>query len=1204
MAADRCTNGWQFWVDRGGTFTDIVAKSPDGRLLTHKLLSENPEHYIDAAVQGIRVILGIESGREIPAGLIDTVRMGTTVATNALLERRGERLVLVTTRGFADALRIGYQTRPKIFARHIELPSLLYESVVEVSERYSADGEELLALDINAVRAGLQAAYDDGIRAASIVFMHAYRYPAHEQSAADIARQIGFTQISVSHQVCPSIKFVGRGDTTVVDAYLSPILLRYIEHIAVELGHARLMFMQSNGGLADAAFFHGKDSILSGPAGGVVGAVKTAVMAGFSKIISFDMGGTSTDVAHYSGEYERTFETQTAGVRIKAPMMSIHTVAAGGGSILHFDGGRLRVGPDSAGADPGPVCYRRGGPLCVTDANVMVGKIQAHCFPKVFGPGADQCMDEQLVQEKFATLAAEIESETGRKISPLEAADGFLKIAVENMVNAVKQISVQRGYDVCEYTLNCFGGAAGQFACRVADALAVTSVLVHPYAGVLSAYGMGLAEQRLILERAVQAVLDEALVSKLHSVFAALKAEGCAKMSAQGIDESKISLLQKLHLRYQGSDTTLLVDFSSYAEICAAFAQQHRSQFSFITPEKALIVDAVLLEVIGHGEQMSGHHIVIEQSTTPVEVQEQVKIYSGGKFYTAALYQRCELNPGNRIVGPAVIIETNATTVVEAGWDARVGVNRELLLKRIQAQPERTAVGTHVDPVMLEVFNNLFMSIAEQMGVVLQNTSYSVNIKERLDFSCAVFDADGALVANAPHIPVHLGSMEKSVQIIARSRRACMKAGDVFMLNSPYNGGTHLPDITLITPVFDKTGNLLFYTACRGHHAEIGSITPGSMPAQSTHIDQEGVLINDFLLVQAGHLREDETRELFTSGCYPSRNFRHNLGDLQAQIAANEKGLCELHKMVSHFGLKTVHAYMRHVQSNAEEMVRRVIDQLQDGLFVYKMDIGARIKVSIRVDKIKRTAEIDFSGTSAQLGCNFNAPSAVCTAAVLYVFRTLVDDDIPLNAGCLKPLRIIIPKGSMLDPVYPAAVAAGNVETSQALTDALFGALGTAAASQGTMNNFTFGNKSRQYYETICGGAGAGSGYNGCSAVHTHMTNTRLTDPEVLESRFPVLVQSFAIRRGSGGQGAYCGGDGVIRRLCFRESMTASILSGHRRVPPYGLAGGFPGQVGRNYVERFDGTFIELPGNAQVEMLPGDCFVIETPGGGGYGKEK
>ena len=1194
---------WQFWIDRGGTFTDLVARRPDGTLLTHKLLSENPERYADAALQGIREILGLDGAGAFPADDIDAVKMGTTVATNALLERKGERTVLVITEGFGDSLRIGYQNRPKIFARRIELPELLYERVIEVGERYSAEGEELRPVDLAGARAALEAAHADGIRSAAIVFMHAYRYPDHERAVAALAREIGFTQVSVSSEVSPLMKLVGRGDTTVVDAYVSPILRRYVDRVASELGDVRLMFMQSNGGLADARYFQGKDSILSGPAGGIVGAARTAAMAGFEKLISFDMGGTSTDVAHFDGEYERAFETLVAGVRMRAPMMRIHTVAAGGGSILHFDGARYRVGPDSAGANPGPACYRRGGPLCVTDANVMVGKIQAKFFPKVFGPDGDQAMDESVVREKFAALADEIERTTGDKRTPIEAADGFLKIAVENMANAIKQISIQRGYDVTEYTLNCFGGAGGQHACAVADALGMTRVFVHPFAGVLSAYGMGLADQRVLRERAVEAVLDDTLMSELDKSFADLEADGRAEMARQGVDADKVACVRKVHLRYEGTDTALVLDYGTRKEIVAAFEDAHMQQFGFIAPEKSHIVEAISAEAIGGAEDVEDPEQEVASATaTAADPLATVDMYAAGETHGTPVYDRDHLPPGSKIDGPAILIEATSTTVVEPGWAAEVTARNHLVLTRVVPLPHRVAIGTQADPVMLEVFNNLFMSIAEQMGVVLQNTSYSVNIKERLDFSCAIFDRQGDLVANAPHIPVHLGSMGESVKSIIRQREGTIKAGDVFVLNAPYNGGTHLPDVTVITPVFDEAGEeILFYVASRGHHAEIGGTTPGSMPPDSSHIDEEGVLIDNFQLVDAGRLREKETEALFLGAKYPTRNFHHNLGDLKAQIAANEKGVQELRKMVEHFGLDVVQAYMQHVQDNAEESVRRVIEALKDGQFTYETDFGAHVSVAITVHPKTRSATVDFTGTSEQQDNNFNITSAVAVAAVLYVFRLMVEDDIPLNAGCLKPLEIIIPDNCMLNPKYPAAVVAGNVETSQVITDTLLGALGLAGASQGTMNNFTFGNANHQYYETICGGDGAGPDHDGATAVHTHMTNTRLTDPEILEWRFPVILESFAIRHGSGGTGAHRGGDGAVRRVRFREAMTASILSGHRRIAPYGMAGGEPGALGRNYVERTDGAVDELSGTDSTEMNPGDVFVIETPGGGGFG---
>ena len=1197
---------WQFWIDRGGTFTDVVAKQPDGALVTHKLLSENPEQYEDAALQGIRDLLGLEAGEAIPATAVSAVKMGTTVATNALLERKGDRTVLLITHGFADALRIAYQARPRLFDRHIVLPDLLYERVIEIDERLSADGKVVRPLDLESARPGLEAAFADGIRSLAIVLMHGYRHGAHEMALAELAREIGFPQISVSHAVSPLMKLVSRGDTTVVDAYLSPILRRYVDRVAAELGDARLMFMQSNGGLVDARFFQGKDSILSGPAGGIVGAVRTAAMGGFDRIIGFDMGGTSTDVSHYNGEYERAFETLVAGVRMRAPMMQIHTVAAGGGSILVFDGARYRVGPDSAGANPGPACYRRGGPLTVTDCNVMLGKIQPDFFPQVFGPGADRPLDAEIVREKFAALANGIRAGTGDARSAMEVADGFLRIAVENMANAIKEISIQRGYDVSEYTLACFGGAGGQHACLVADALGMTRVFIHPFAGVLSAYGMGLADIRVMRERAIEESLDDDLVARLAAPLDVLAADGRAEMARQDIAEENTEILRKVHLRYEGTDSALVVDYGDRAAIVAAFEAAHRQRFGFVVPDKVHIVEAVSVEVIGVTETVEDPERAPRRASGAPEALAEIAVTMAGETRTAPLYDRETLDPGDRIDGPAIIKEATATTVIEPGWRAEVTPRDHLVLTRVVALQREAAIGTEVDPVMLEIFNNLFMSVAEQMGSVLENTSYSVNIKERLDFSCAVFDRIGQLIANAPHMPVHLGSMGESVRTVIRERRGTMNPGDVYVLNAPYNGGTHLPDITVITPVFDEAATgpapeILFYVAARGHHADIGGITPGSMPPDSRTVEEEGVLIDNFLLVDKGRFREAELLALLASGPWPARNPAQNVADLKAQIAACEKGVQELRRMVAHFGLDVVHAYMEHVQDNAEEQVRRVLDVLTDGRFVYPLDDGSRIAVAITIDKAARTARIDFTGTSPQQPSNFNAPSAVCRAAVLYVFRTLVADEIPMNEGCLKPLDIVIPEGSMLSPVYPAAVVAGNVETSQCITDALYGALGVLAASQGTMNNFTFGNERYQYYETICGGAGAGPDFDGTDAVHTHMTNSRLTDPEVLEWRFPVRLEDFHIRRGSGGRGRHRGGDGTVRQVRFLEAMTAAILSGHRIVPPFGIDGGEPGALGRNWIERADGTRTALSGTDKTEMNPGDVFVIETPGGGGYG---
>ncbi|MEQ9368973.1 MAG: hydantoinase B/oxoprolinase family protein [Coleofasciculus chthonoplastes F3-SA18-01] len=1259
-------NGWQFWIDRGGTFTDIVARRPDGQLVIHKLLSENPDRYTDAPVQGIREVMGIKADAPIPTEQIDAVKMGTTVATNALLERKGDRTVLMITKGFRDALRIGYQNRPDIFAREIILPEMLYERVIEVEERYSAHGEELIPVQIDATRQQLQAAYDRGIRSCAIVLMHGYRYPSHEQELANLASAIGFTQISVSHDVTPLMKIVSRGDTTVVDAYLSPILRRYVNQVSSQLAgdissqsinnqqSIRLMFMQSNGGLTDARTFQGKDSILSGPAGGIVGAVQTSQLAGFNQIISFDMGGTSTDVAHYNGEYERTFETEIAGVRLRTPMMSIHTVAAGGGSIVKFDGARYRVGPESAGANPGPASYSKGGPLTVTDCNVMVGKLQPEFFPKVFGLDGNLPLNDQVVREKFSQLAADI----GDNRAPEAVAAGFLAIAVEKMANAIKKISLQRGYDVSNYTLCCFGGAGGQHACLIADALGMKQVFLHPYAGVLSAYGMGLADVRTLRERSVEAKLTEELLSigtpdiaPLEEIFTELIASGKEEIETTNIGESTpidSQVICKVHLKYQGTDSPLIIDFGSSAEMRQQFEAAHRQRYGFIVEEKALIVDSVSVEVI---QQMDvpEEPVIQRHRSEPPQPVAKVQMYTANAWHETPVFKREELQPGDSITAPALIIETTGTNVIEPGWQAEVTERNHLILKKTQQSKVKSQQSTvnsqqselsYPDPVTLEIFNNLFRSIAEQMGTTLQNTSYSVNIKERLDFSCAIFDGQGQLVANAPHIPVHLGSMSESVRSLIEAYGDSLQPGDVYAINNPYNGGTHLPDVTVITPVFldesgitdtidqtsksstkstntssldlnkppfesrarvDKNPSPLFYVASRGHHGDIGGITPGSMPPDSTTVDEEGVLLDNFKVVESGRFREKELSELLLSGTYPVRNITQNIADLQAQIAANEKGVQELRRMVKQSGLDTVQAYMGHVQNNAEESVRRVIDVLKNGNFTYNLDTGGQIQVAIRIDRENRRATIDFTGTSAQLSNNFNAPAAVCKAAVLYVFRTLVDDDIPLNAGCLKPLDIIIPEGCLLNPCYPAAVVAGNVETSQVITDALYGALGVMAASQGTMNNFTFGNENYQYYETICGGSGAGIEFDGADAVHTHMTNSRLTDPEVLEWRFPVVLEQFGIRGNSGGKGKQCGGNGVIRRMRFLQPMTAAILSGHRVVAPFGLQGGKAGAVGKNYVERQDGTVEELGNTAVVEMDTGDVFVIETPGGGGFG---
>lgn len=1192
---------WEFWIDRGGTFTDVVGRRPDGTLVTRKLLSHDPARQQDAAVAGIRVLLGLRADEPVPADRIAVVKMGTTVATNALLERRGEPTVLLVTEGFRDALRIAYQNRPRLFDRHIVLPEAVYARVIEVPERVDAHGHLVRPLDEAAVAEALAAAHRDGLRSAAVVLLHGYRHPAHEARVATLASAAGFTQISCSHEVSPLIKLIPRGDTTVVDAYLSPILRRYVDEVARELAGIRIMFMQSNGGLREAAHFRGKDAVLSGPAGGVVGMARTAAQAGHHRVIGFDMGGTSTDVSHYAGAFERELGTQVAGVRMRAPMMSIHTVAAGGGSVLHFDGRRYRVGPDSAGAVPGPACYRRGGPLTVTDANVMLGRVQPAHFPAVFGESGDRPLDAAVVRERFTALAEEV----GGGRTPEEVAAGFLEIAVLNMANAVKKISVQRGHDVTRYALTSFGGAGGQHACAVADALGVDTVLVPPLAGVLSAYGIGLADATAMRERSVEAELDDpGTHARVTSLCAELADLTRAELRIDGLPDTAITTHARVLLRYAGTDASLQVDLASPEELTAAFTAAHRARYAFVL-DRPLVVEAVSVEAVGragpHGPvQVAGVAPDVRPGT--LAPRTTVRMYSAGTPHDAPLHRREDLRPGDGVDGPAILAEADATTVVDSGWRATATDTGHLVLRRVTPRPARVAAGTDVDPVLLEVFNNLFMAIAEQMGVRLENTAQSVNIKERLDFSCALFDAEGNLIANAPHIPVHLGSMGESIKEVLRRRRDDLRPGDVYAINDPYHGGTHLPDVTVVTPVFDDTGHALrFLVASRGHHAEIGGITPGSMPAFSRTVDEEGVLFDNWLLVRDGRLRETETRALLTGARHPSRDPDTNLADLRAQIAANEKGIEELRRTVEEFGLDVVQAYMRHVRANAEESVRRIVARLHDGAYRYETDDGAVIQVAVRVDRERRSAVLDFTGTSPQRPGNANAPTAVVMAAVLYVFRTLVDEDIPLNSGCLEPLEIRVPPGSMLAPVHPAATVAGNVETSQAVTGALYAALRVQAEGSGTMNNVTFGNARVQYYETVASGSGAGDGFDGADAVQTHMTNSRLTDPEILEWRHPVRVDAFAVREDSGGRGRWRGGHGVERRIRFLEPMTVALLTGHRRVPPYGMAGGEPGALGENLVERADGTVERLGGAATTEAGPGDVLVLRTPGGGGYG---
>ncbi|VVT05534.1 hydantoinase B/oxoprolinase family protein [Hoeflea sp. EC-HK425] len=1206
------TGVWDFWIDRGGTFTDVVGRVPDGTLHQRKLLSENPEAYPDAAIQGIRDLLGVDQDSPIPAERIGHVKMGTTVATNALLERKGDRTALVITRGFRDALRIAYQARPDIFAKEIILPEQLYERVIEVDERTMADGKAVRGVDLEALEPELAKARADGIDSVAVVLMHSWQNSIHEIIVEDACKRAGFAQISVSHQVSPLAKLVGRGDTTVVDAYLSPILRRYVDRVASVLGATpsgepgpTLQFMMSSGGLTAADMFRGKDAILSGPAGGVVGMVETAALAGFDKVIGFDMGGTSTDVAHYDGDYERAFDTEVAGVRIRAPMMRIHTVAAGGGSILHSGEGRFRAGPDSAGANPGPACYRRGGPLTVTDANVMLGKLQPDFFPAIFGPGQDQPLDVDAVRRAFDTLASDQPGKSAEEI-----AEGFITIAVENMANAIKKISVQRGYDVTRYLLNCFGGAGGQHACLVADALGMESILIHPFSGLLSAYGIGLASVFASRQQALIKPLEEDSRTDVKLLVDVLCKGVFEELKTQGVPDDAISWRPMLQLRYDGTDTTIPVAFSDFdfAAARTEFETAHKAQFGFVYENKTVIIEAISVEGIDDRED---HRIEPEHALDPAEISdgETRPVYANGKWHDARIVRRDRLSPGNRLKGPALIIEPNQTIVLEPGWEATINARDHVLLTRYEKLDRALAIGADkADPIMLEVFNNLFMSIAEQMGVTLQNTAYSVNIKERLDFSCAVFDRNGALVANAPHMPVHLGSMDRSVETIIRLNEGDIHPGDVFALNAPYNGGTHLPDITVVTPVFSDDGSeILFWAASRGHHADVGGTAPGSMTPLATTVDEEGVLIDNFRIVERGRFREKELIELLTDHPYPVRNVTQNVADLKAQIAANEKGVADLRKMVADFGLDVVEAYMGHVQDNAAESVARVIETLSDCEYEYPTDTGQVIRVKISVDRDKREATVDFTGTSDALANNFNAPEPVARAAVLYCFRVMVEKPIPMNAGCLRPIHIVIPEGSMLKPAYPRAVVAGNVETSQHVTNAIFGALGALANSQGTMNNLTFGNARYQYYETICSGSPAGyensgRGFHGTSGVHTHMTNSRLTDPEILEMRFPVELEDFHIRDDSGGKGRFNAGNGTKRTIRFLEKMDLAILSSHRNRPPLGIDGGGEGEVGKTEVRRRDGSIETLEACDQTVLEAGEAVILTTPTAGGAGK--
>ncbi|HVO47003.1 MAG TPA: hydantoinase B/oxoprolinase family protein [Steroidobacteraceae bacterium] len=1246
IAKNSCA--WQFWIDRGGTFTDVVGLSPAGELHVRKVLSSSPATQgggTDPGIRGARDILAAAghsaddpSGHGTPgtpatpgSPLIQTVKVGTTVATNALLERKGEPVVLVTTAGFADALRIGYQNRPDIFARHIVLPDSLYSVTIEARERIDAHGEILTALDVEALRRDLRGARDRGLRAVAVVFMHGWRFTQHERAAAELARSLGFEEVSVSHELSPLVRYVARGDTTVLNAYLALPLRRYLTGLQHELRAldpaARLELMQSNGGLAAAEQFHAMSSVLSGPAGGLIGMQWIGARLGLHRLIGFDMGGTSTDVSLLDGELPRRFEHTIAGVRLQSPMLDVHTIAAGGGSVLHFQDERCAAGPDSAGADPGPTCYGRGGPLTLTDVQVLLGRLRPDTLPAVFGANGTSRVNAETVAQEFAALAQRVAQATHRPQSVESLAESFLDVAVEAMANAIRQVSTRQGLDAGDFTLFCFGGAAGQHACRVARAAGMHRVLVHPLASVLSAFGIGVADRLAMRRASLRLPLEDSGLNAAAVRLAELEAQARAELAAFEGGTRPAAIQHWLELRAGDSETSLSVPAAALEQVRAAFSAAHQQRFGFAAAARILI-DAVRVEARSASLDATSLRMPRRASLALPEVARAWF----GSWQEVPLMSSDTLS--GPIQGPALIVEPNSTLVVEPGWNVQRLPEGELLLEArtdtAADRPSSAGADCGPDPARIEIFNNLFMHVAEQMGEVLKATAQSVNIKERLDYSCALFDAAGGLVANAPHMPVHLGSMGASVRAVIDTRGPQLPPDSSWLLNSPYHGGTHLPDMTVVTPVFldggadssahASTGTRVaasagasapalgarrpdFFVASRAHHADIGGTTPGSMPPFSRTIEEEGVLFECFPLVTDGVLREEALRHALLSATYPARNIEQNVADLRAQLAANARGIAEIGRAVQRHGAATLRSYMRHVQDNAATSVRNAIERLRAGTFRYEMDSGQAICVRIDIDRAAQRARVDFTGTSGQDAHNFNAPRAVCLAAVLYVFRTLTERAIPLNEGCLEPLDIIIPRGSMLDPVAPAAVAAGNVETSQCIVDALYGALGVLAASQGTMNNLTFGNDRLQYYETIAGGAGAGPGFDGCDAVQTHMTNSRLTDPEILEARFPVLLREFSIRRGSGGAGRYRGGNGTIRRLLFRAPLAGALLANHRRIAPFGLEGGQDASPGAGTIRRTSGEVESLGATARFDAQPGDELTIFSPGGGGFGRK-
>ncbi len=1180
---------FSFWIDRGGTFTDVIGRADDGEEVSAKLLSSSPG-YEDAAVEAMRRILGAAPGAPFPAERVSAIKMGTTVATNALLERRGARTLFVTTAGFADALLIGDQARPDLFALDIDRPAPLCDAVVEATERLAADGAVVTPLDRQALQVKLEAAVAEGFTSAAIAFLHADLNPDHEQAAGEIARAAGFEFVALSSEVSPLPRFVPRAETTVADAYLTPVLQAYVRRVADAVAGAPLYFMTSAGGLVRAEAFRGRDAVVSGPAGGVVGVARTAAQAGADAVLGFDMGGTSTDVCRFAGQLERRDAARVAGVKLRSPMLDVETVAAGGGSVLAFDGMRARAGPASAGADPGPACYGRGGPAAVTDANLVLGRLDPRFFPAVFGPRGDAPLDPSASHARVEALAREMGAADVET-----AAEGFVAVAVEQMAQAVRRISTERGFDPREHALVAFGGAAGQVACQTADALGIGEVLCPRYGSVLSAWGIGQAQVSALRQAGVEAPLASGLAAA-EATLDSLEAGVRADMAAQGAEAGELRRI--LRLRYDGADAELPVALSDAATAKAAFEQAHQRLFGFIEPDRPILIAAVEAEAVdGSTSSPAGSSRTSAAVAGSQNRDAHVRMFANGAWHDAPVLTAETLTT---IDGPALVVRADTQIAVLPGWRASADAEGLIRLSRAGAAARQAIAIDRPDPVTLELFNRRFMGVAEAMGAALERTAHSVNIKERLDFSCALFDADGGLVANAPHMPVHLGSMGASVRAV-RDRHPDLKPGQAFALNNPYAGGTHLPDITVVMPVFVSGSSPAFYVAARGHHADVGGIQPGSMPPFSRTIDEEGVMLDALPIMREGRFLEAEVRAALASGPWPARAPDRNLADLKAQVASCQAGAAAVAGMIETYGAAAVARYMVFVQDNAAEAVRRAVGRLSDGQARVPMDGGGEIVVRTTVDAAAREATLDFTASANQLDSNFNAPSAIVDAAALYVFRTLVDDDIPLNAGCLKPLKILTRDGSMLAPHPPAAVVAGNVETSQHVVDALYAALGVMANAQGSMNNFTFGDAQRQYYETICGGAGATADRDGASAIHTHMTNSRLTDPEILERRFPVRVEAFGVRTGSGGAGARRGGDGVVRRIRFLAPMEAALLSSRREHAPQGLAGGAPGLPGRQRLIAASGAVSELPGCFSVTVELGDAIEIETPGGGGFG---